>query len=231
MKSIGSRFSISFIALSIALCAARPAPAQRYYPPPPPTMQEPAIPLRVWGLGTAIGGGWGDVTGIDQCKSIPSNQPPCWATLISPHPRFLYPTLEVRVFTRNGDSVNLSIPVFNMLIAGFADGISSFGTDVFYNFNFGRGVARFFVGPGIGFNMTAGVPLNSNARYSTGTVRLGGLAGVEFVTPGHHFGFQIRVRPWMQGSFGSIGGEPATGFGGGVFGELVFMGYGTRMSR
>lgn len=192
---------------------------------------EPPIPLRVWGLGTVIGGGYGDVLGISQCKSIRDGAAPCMTTLLAPAPYFLFPTLEVRVFTRNGDSINLSIPVVDSMVKGFAGGLGSFAADVFYNFNFGRGIVRFFVGPGIGFNMTAGIPVDDNQRISTGSLRLTGLVGVEFVTPDHHFGFQIRMRPWMQGTFGSIGSAPANGFGGGVFGEVVFMGYGTRMSR
>lgn len=193
--------------------------------------QEPPVPLRVWGLGTAVGGGYGDVTGIPRCKSIPAGDAPCMVTLLSPSPYFLYPTLEARVFTRNGDSINLSIPVVETLVKGFVGGLGSFAADVFYNFNFGRGIVRFFVGPGVGFHMTAGVPVGESARISTGSARLTGLLGVEFVTPDHHFGLQIRMRPWMQATFGSIGGEPANGFGGGVFGEVAFMGYGTRMSR
>lgn len=164
-------------------------------------------PHRRYGIGSAIGAGYlgGSATGGSFAGTV----------------GVLLPTMELRFFNRRGGSVDLSVPISNTLVAGAFARIFAWSTDVYYNFNLGPGRVRFLAAPGLGFAVLAG--------YGAGGVslRVPAILGVEFLSPGRGFGFQIRGRPHFEVGYASSGSSSLTAIGGGFMAELAFIGYAT----
>ncbi len=170
---------------------------------------------RSWGVGSTLGGGFTASSTVGSTSS---------ASGIAPG--LVLPTLDARAFLRSGYSIDLSIPLVNLvwtsiLLRGFA-----WSTDVFFNFNVGQGSVRFLGGPGIGFSAIGGSVYGTT--FGGASLRLPGVVGLEVLTAGRGFGFQIMMRPWME--FAVAGASTATGgaVGGGMMFLIGFFGYGTR---
>src|SRR5436853_169701 len=58
-----------------------------------------------------------------------------------------------------------------------------------------------------------------------GAFRIPGELGLELLTTGQHFGFQILARPWVEFGGVSGSGQSASAVAGGVVGMLAFVGY------
>jgi hypothetical protein len=171
---------------------------------------EPASqgPQRVFGFGTAFGGGVAAATAVSGGGSS--------ASFVGP--ALLLPTLEFQGFFPGEYSLDVTLPVTNMILVSSAMKGFLFSTDVFFNANIGKGTERFVVGPGLGFSVLA---LDGG---SATTFRLPAQIGLEILTKKRGFGFKLLARPWLEVASGSR----ATAVGGGVLGALVFSGYSTR---
>ena len=168
------------------------------------------LPARRFGLGTAIGSGYAVGAALSSGASLGGNV------------ALEAPSLEMQFFTRRGHSIDISVPVTNTIIVAAVAGIFAWSTDVFYNFNLGRGRVRGLLGPGLGagFAVAGGV--------SAGFLRVPVMGGVEFLSPRARFGFKIRARPFFDLAFGTGPSASVLAVGGGAFGELVFSFYGRR---
>ncbi len=175
------------------LLAAAPAAAQDH-------------PPRIFGAGTALGGGFGAFSVSGTTGSV--------ATGILP--AIILPTLEIQGFiTEDEYSIDVTVPIVNIIIASaVVDGLL-WQTDAFFNFNLGSGTARFIIGPGLGF--TAGAVQGETAA----SIRFPAELGLELLTSGNGFGFKVLARPWFEVAPTSA----ADAIGGGLIGLLGFSGY------
>jgi hypothetical protein len=133
------------------------------------------------------------------------------------------PSLEMQFFTRRGHSIDVSVPITNTIVIAAVARIFFWSTDVFYNFNLGRGRVRGLLGPGLG----AGLAVGSGG--SAGYLRVPILGGVEILSPRARFGFKVQARPFFNLAFGSSATSVIVAPGGGVIGELAFSFYGRRI--
>ncbi|HTJ84400.1 MAG TPA: hypothetical protein VL400_21930 [Polyangiaceae bacterium] len=162
---------------------------------------------RVFGIGTALGAGVAtDSVGFNFDDPIPDDLR--YAVEL--------PTLELQGFLPNEWSIDLSLPVTNMIVGKAATDVFTWRSDVFLNFNLGSGIVRGILGPGIGFAIIVG---NS---ISTGTLRLPAELGVEINDSDEDFGFKIMARPWLEFLPDVRGTDPV---GAGVVGLVGFSGY------
>jgi len=134
------------------------------------------------------------------------------------------PTLEFQYFLprTHGFSIDLSVPLTNVIVVSAVTKSFYFGADAFFNFNLGRGSFRGVVGPGIGFE--AFVASSSAGTVSAGGIRIPAEVGFEVLSSERHFGFKLLARPFAE--FVPAGGVSAVG--GGALLLLDFMGYYTR---
>jgi hypothetical protein len=165
-------------------------------------------PQRVFGLGTAFGGGVSAATAVSSTGYQKS--------LVGP--ALLLPTTEFQFFFPREYSLDVVVPLTNIIIVSKAVGGFAFTMDAFFNMNIGQGTERFVFGPGLGFSALA------SDGGSAGTLRLPAQIGLEVLTEKRGFGFKILARPWAE--FGS--GSAGTAVGGGLLGALVFSTYVTR---
>ena len=186
-----------------------------------PTAVDSPEPQRSFGFGTAIGGGFGG-------REVGANPRFNSAEGTGAFGALLLPTLEAQIFLPREFSVDVTIPVTNIAILSAAQGTFFFNTDVFFNFNLGRGALRLVLGPGLGFSVVAGKETTSgNIRtivVGTGTLRIPAEVGLEILTRRRFFGFKVLARPWAEVG----GGDGFTFGGGGLLGVLVFSFYATR---
>lgn len=181
--------------LLVILLSAGPASAQQEERPP-----------RIFGAGTALGGGFGAFSVTSTTGS----------TSTGVLPAIMLPTLELQGFiTEDEYSIDVTVPLTNLIISSVAVEGFIWQTDAFFNFNLGSGTARFIIGPGLGF--TAGT-VNGVAAAS---IRFPAELGLELLTSGNGFGFKILARPWFEVAPTSS----ADAIGGGLIGLLGFSGY------
>ena len=172
----------------------------------------PATPKRSFGVGTAFGAGYAAVSVVSSTGSTASGASPA----------LLLPTLELQFFTRRGHSVDISVPISNLLIVSAVTEGFFFMSDVFYNLNIGDGQAQFLLGPGLGLSM------GSVSGAFAMSFRVPATIGVEFLTRARGFGFKIMLRPYVEFAVGQGSGSSASGVGGGALLDLGLSWYGTR---
>ena len=201
------RCILALAVASVTLLLAGEAMAQyktRGYRPP--------TPQRSFGVGTAFGGGYAAATVVSSTGSKASGGSPA----------LLLPTIELQFFTRRGHSIDISVPISNMVIVSAALEGFFFMSDVFYNFNLGDGRVQFLCGPGLGLS------LGSVSGAFAMSFRVPATVGVEFLTRARGFGFKIMLRPYMEFAVGEGGGNTASGVGGGALLDLGLSWYGVR---
>lgn len=172
----------------------------------------PAAPKRSFGVGTAFGGGYAAVSVVSSTGSTESGG----------NLALLLPTLELQFFTRRGHSIDISVPISNLLIVSAVTEGFFFMSDVFYNFNMGNGQAQLLLGPGLGLSM------GSVSGAFAMSFRVPATIGVEFLTRARGFGFKIMLRPYVEFAVGEGSGSTASAVGGGALLDLGLSWYGTR---
>lgn len=161
---------------------------------------------RTAGFGTAFGGGF----------SAAKANSTYGQTLFSP--MWLGPTMEMQFFFPEEYSIDLSVPITNIVVGSAAVKGFYFNMDMFFNANAGKGKTRFIVGPGIGFS-------HLSAGYdSANSLRIPAQLGFEVLSKSRGFGFKMLARPFVEFAFGTR----ADAVGGGLLGAIVFSGYATR---
>jgi len=166
---------------------------------------------RTWGLGAAFGGGAGAITVRSSTGSPGSGV----------LPMVYLPTLEAAFFISPVADVRVSVPIANNAISSIAVLGFAWTTDVFVDFYMSqKGIARLFLGPGLGFSVVA-----SALGAGGGALRVPCELGLELLTTGQHFGFQILARPWVEFGGVSGSGQSASAVAGGAVGMLAFVGY------
>jgi hypothetical protein len=189
---------------------------------PPPdeperkNLKAPSHRHRVFGLGSAFGGGVQSVTSVSSTGSTSYGGKITGAVLL--------PSLELQFFLPKEYSIDLSVPVTNMVLISAISKGYYISADLMFNVNAGSGSTRFVAGPGIGFTtakFTIFTNLVGSPRTTVTTVRIPGQIGVEWLSKKRNFGFKLLARPWLD-----IAPSAATNnIGGGVLGVLDFMGY------
>jgi hypothetical protein len=171
--------------------------------------QDDTIPRRVFGLGTALGGGAGAV-------SVSATGSTATSGVL---PLIMLPTVEAQIFIPDTDgfSVDVSLPLTNIIIASVALQGVFFQLDGFFNFNPGGQNVRLVAGPGIGFGAF------SYSDVSFGSIRLLGEIGFEALTNEQGFSFKLLARPYFEAYLGELT-EGTTSVGGGGLGLLSFSG-------
>ncbi len=193
-------FLVAFGACTLALpdtASAQDAPSS-----------ESARPARIFGAGTAIGGGVAAYTVAGSTGSTSTSG-------ISP--ALLLPSLEIQGFLPGEYSIDVSVPLTNIIVIAALSDVFLWNTDFFFNFNFGDGGVRGIVGPGLGFSVA------TVSGSTAGSLRLPAELGVEFLTAESGFGFKMMARPYAEFAFAQ--GSSARGIGGGVLGVVAFTGY------
>lgn len=189
------------------------APPPAYTAPPPAESYVAPPPTRVFGLGTAIGGG-GAAAGAYALSS---------SSGVYLGPAIELPTLEALIFIDDHLSVDVSIPLWNsIIISGFSNGLFLWGTNVLLDFSLGDDWVRFIVGPELGFQYF-GFSFGSTS-YTYTTLGVGALVGVELLTRTRLFGFRAMSRPNIGFTFAS-GTAEAFAVSGTVLIELGFIWY------
>ena len=161
-------------------------------------------PKRVFGFGTAVGGGFAATTVTSSSRSASSVGP-----------ALLLPTLEMQIFTSGGSSFDITIPITNMILVSNALEGVVVSADVMFNANSGKGSTRLVIGPGLGFSIVA------VDHGTAGSFRIPAQLGFEVLNKRQSFGFKLLARPWLELASGS----EASAVGGGMLGVLVFSGY------
>jgi hypothetical protein len=165
---------------------------------------------RVVGLGSAAGGGFAAVT-LTSATGASTNA----SSLL---PAAMLPTLEGQIFLgRREWSIDVTVPLTNMIVVSGVVGGFFFQTDAFFNFNLGSGVARFIVGPGLGVSVVAAKSVNGAA------FRVPAELGIELLLANKHIGIKLLARPYVE-----FAGGTAQAVGGGVIGLLGLSGYVTK---
>jgi hypothetical protein len=126
-------------------------------------------------------------------------------------PEVVLPTLEFEWFGRRGNPVVLSIPINDIVLFLPLTHLSFYTTDIYYDFNFGRGIARGIVGPGGGFAIGS----------VAGSLRLPVEGGLELLNKNESFGFKLLARPYAEMLFNH---QDVEGGGGATF-LIGFFGY------
>lgn len=188
-----------------------------------PNAPEPPIQQRrAWGLGTALGGGFAGASLVTTAGG---------STYL--RPALMLPSFEARIFLRSGFSIDISAPILNSVITSAAYRGIAWITDVYFNFNVGQGSVRLLAGPGLGFAVIAGSVLA--ASVAGASLRVPGVIGLEILTPGRGFGFQILAQPWLEialaGAATSTASASGSAVGGGAIFLLGFVGYVTHTQR
>lgn len=165
-------------------------------------------PPRIFGAGTAIGGGVAAYTVAGSTGST---------SVSGISPALLLPSLEIQGFLPGEYSIDVSVPLTNIIVIAALTDVFLWNTDFFFNFNFGDGGVRGIVGPGLGFSVA------TVSGATAGSLRLPAELGVEFLTAESGFGFKMMARPYAEFAFAQ--GSSARGVGGGVLGVLSFTGY------
>ena len=171
-----------------------------------------AAPERSWGIGTIGGGGFGGAAEVSGSSSAGAG------------PTLILPTLELQYFRENGHSLDLSIPLSNLVIVNIftigSGGFGIFGVDGFYNFNIGDDTTRVILAPGLGLGLIAGDDVVGVV------VKVPVRVGVEFLFASRSLGFKLMARPYFEADF--IGGGRGGGVtvGGGAVAEIGFSYYG-----
>ena len=163
-------------------------------------------PRRVFGIGSAMGGGFAVTTVTSSSRSDSALGP-----------ALLLPTLEMQFFLSSGPSIDITMPITNMILVSTALEGVVVTADVFFNVNSGKGSTRLVAGPGVGFTV---VKLD---RGSAGSFRLPAQLGFEVLNKKQSFGFKLLARPWFEFASGSN----ASAIGGGMLGMIAFSGYAT----
>lgn len=182
-------------------------PAQPASPPPqvaPAPAQQPGL-HRNFGFGTAFGAGVVAAGAFSPTGSISTGVLPA----------VMLPTFEAQFFIDHKYSIDVSIPVTNIVIASAVLESFVYATDVFFNFNVGTGNARMVIGPGLGFSFIAS---GSNA---IGSIRIPAEIGLEAITNNEAFGFKVLARPWVE----FVPTRESSVVGGGALLLLGFSGY------
>ena len=112
------------------------------------------------------------------------------------------PSVEARFFLANGMSVDLSLPVGDILARPLRRGAGlAFTSELFWNFN-PRVTAglHLVLGPGVGFTVSQPFATGSGSgapetRVTYGEVRFALEAGVELLAAGGHLGLALLARP------------------------------------
>ncbi len=170
---------------------------------------------RVFGFGTAVGGGVqaSALVGVSGTE-----------TTASVNPDVLLPSLEFRYFLRPYNlSIDLSIPVTNMIVVSAAAKLFYFEADAYATFHVGKRAPRFVGGAGVGFDLL--VDSSDGKTSALGGIRIPGQIGFEATSDAGGFGFSVLARPFFELLPGS-----SSVVGGGAILALDFMGYVTRGS-
>jgi hypothetical protein len=168
---------------------------------------------REFGAGSALGGGYVQNAELSVASAFPSAVA-LWL-----------PSLELRFFAARGHSIDLSLPVANMIVfsallssAGFSSAVV--GADLFYDFNLGSEKTRLLVGPGLGLS----------GGFSTGgvgvEVRVPAVVGVELLSDDGRSGVSLQVRPFASFDLGRSSSP-----GGGVMVLIALNWYSTSTGR
>jgi hypothetical protein len=164
---------------------------------------------RVVGVGSAVGLGFGAVTLTSQTVATSASSV---TTAVLPH------TIEGQIFVNRRDwSIDLTIPLTNVIVVSGIVGGFFFQMDSFFAFNFGRGVVHGFIGPGLGFTAV------SAKGFGGASLRVPAEGGIEFVVLKNHLAIRALARPWIEFAGGS-----AQTVGGGIVGLVGVTGYFTR---
>lgn len=213
MKLISAWLLVASSFFTLTAYAQEVAPMVPDDAPPPPRPRDDReddapIRQRVFGLGTGIGAGFGAVSVTSTGSSVSGVAP-----LIT------LPTIEAQIFIPDTDqfSIDLSLPITNMIIASVALEGVYVQMDAFFNFNPGERNIRLVAGPGIGFDAV------SYGSYSYGGIRGLGVVGLEVLTDEQGFSFKVLARPYFEVYLGSLVGD-ASAFGGGATAMLSFSG-------
>jgi hypothetical protein len=208
-----SRFAVFARGLALALPLLGAFSANAYAAHGHPGGEEEDDP-RVFGLGSAFGAGIQAVTLVGLGGSNAKT---------GILPAVDLPTLEFRYFLKPQDwTIDVSIPLTNMIIVSAATHGFYFNADAYLNFNVGKGSLRLTAGPGIGLDVLAvGSSGGSGAAFG---IKVLGEVGFEALSSGRHFGFQLLARPFVE--FVPAGGIGAVG--GGALLMFDFMGYVTK---
>lgn len=174
----------------------------------------PTPPRRVFGLGTALGGG----IAFGGAYALGSGGASIEAY---PAPALEIHSLEAMFFFDDHLSLDISIPLLNTIIIGIASGseqIVPWGTNFLLDFSIGDDWVRFLVGPSVGIGLLA---YRSSVFLQ---INVGAMLGLELLTRGRAFGFRIMTRPQAQFAITSVPSH-TIGIGGVAMLELGFIGY------
>jgi hypothetical protein len=213
-----TRIAATALAASISSVAfaqgepAAPAPDPQQTPAP----QQPVTGVvvaserglhRNFGFGTAFGGGILSASAFGPTGASVGS--------LDILPAIYLPTFEAQFFIDHRYSIDWTVPVVNVAIASAIIGAFAFQTDVFFNFNIGKGNARMILGPGLGFSLVAG------DGGAVGSIRIPAEIGIEAITNNEVFGFKVMARPWLE----IVPISEVSVVGGGAVLELGFSGY------
>jgi len=195
MRDIAVGFS-----LTAMLFAATLSDVARADPAPDPA------PERRYGIGMTVGGGYG--------VGMPTGFLAAGFRTVEQGvraPEVVLPILEFAAFNRTGSAFEVLVPVTDFSTSLPLNFRTLFYVDTFYAFNFGKGPARFIVGPGSGFAVgISGLALRFPAE-----------TGIELLTKSQAFGFKLLARPYVE----LLPTENEVGAGGGATFVIGLFGY------
>jgi hypothetical protein len=165
---------------------------------------------RVLGLGTAGGGGFNAATVLSSTSKTPGSTNVVGVLTL--------PTLEGRFFLGASRwSVDVTLPVTNLVVVSAVVGGFFFNMDAFLAFNLGRGPLRLVVGPGLGLSAVSGKDVTG------ASLRIPAEIGAELLVFRENLGVALLARPWLE-----IAGGTSQAVGGGLTGVVGVFGYFTR---